>query len=171
MDKDLVDQVVEIAQRVVASGAISREWTRKRQPSRPRGQRRCTSLPARRSGTMLRPLSFGSVLTETCWKGNYRPSRVPWSPCTRPMYQDNPDVGCVLHTHSPFATAHAVAHRPIGCWVEALAMFGLPVGVPVAAYGPRGSELAVANILCGNLPGSTGGTAGQPRCAGVPPHP
>ena len=36
------------------------------------------------------------------------------------MYADHPDVGCVLHTHSPYATAYAVAHRPIGCWVEAL---------------------------------------------------
>ncbi|MCU1615678.1 MAG: class aldolase/adducin family protein [Frankiales bacterium] len=62
------------------------------------------------------------------------------------MYQDRPDVGCVLHTHSPYATAFAVAQRPIGCWVEALAMFGLPEGVPVAAYGPRGSEQAIANI-------------------------
>jgi L-fuculose-phosphate aldolase len=62
------------------------------------------------------------------------------------MYTDSPEVGCVLHTHSPYATAYAVAHRPIGCWVEALAMFGLPDGVPVAGYGPRGSEHAVANI-------------------------
>ena len=56
------------------------------------------------------------------------------------MYADRPDVGCVLHTHSPYATAYAVAQRPIGCWLEALAMFGLPTGVPVAGYGPRGSE-------------------------------
>jgi L-fuculose-phosphate aldolase len=52
----------------------------------------------------------------------------------------------VVHTHSPYATAFAVANRPIGCWIEALAMFGLPDGVPVASYGPRGSEQAVANI-------------------------
>jgi L-fuculose-phosphate aldolase len=41
------------------------------------------------------------------------------------VYADFPDVGCVLHTHSPFATAYAVANRRIGCWIEALAMFGL----------------------------------------------
>jgi L-ribulose-5-phosphate 4-epimerase len=28
------------------------------------------------------------------------------------MYADRPDVGCVLHTHSPYATAYAVARRP-----------------------------------------------------------
>jgi L-ribulose-5-phosphate 4-epimerase len=69
------------------------------------------------------------------------------------MYADNPDVGCVLHTHSPYATAYAVAHRPIGCWVEALAMFGLAAGVPVAGYGPRGSDEAVANIRAAVTPG------------------
>ena len=70
------------------------------------------------------------------------------------MYADRPDVGCVLHTHSPYATAYAVAQRPIGCWIEALAMFGLPDGVPVAGYGPRGSEEAVANIRAAVRPAS-----------------
>jgi L-fuculose-phosphate aldolase len=69
------------------------------------------------------------------------------------MYADQPDVGCVLHTHSPYATAYAVAHRPIGCWVEALAMFGAPSGVPVAGYGPRGSDEAIANIRAAVTPG------------------
>jgi len=69
------------------------------------------------------------------------------------MYADSADVGCVLHTHSPYATAYAVAGRPIGCWVEALAMFGLPNGVPVAGYGPRGSEDAVAKIRAAVIPG------------------
>jgi L-fuculose-phosphate aldolase len=69
------------------------------------------------------------------------------------LYRDRPDVGCVLHTHSPFATAHAVARVPIDCWIEALAMFGLADGVPVAAYGPRGSEAAVANIRAALRPG------------------
>jgi L-fuculose-phosphate aldolase len=58
----------------------------------------------------------------------------------------------VLHTHSPCATAYAVARRPIGCWIEALAMFGLPTGVPVAGYGPRGSDQAVANIRAAVVP-------------------
>lgn len=62
------------------------------------------------------------------------------------VYQDLDDVACVLHTHSPYATAFAVAGREIECWSEAMAIFGLGSGVPVAAYGPRGSEVAVANI-------------------------
>jgi len=62
------------------------------------------------------------------------------------VYQDLDDVGCVLHTHSPYATAFAVAGGPIECWSEAMAIFGLGDGVPVAAYGPRGSDLAVARV-------------------------
>ena len=69
------------------------------------------------------------------------------------MYQDREDVGCVVHTHSPYATAFAVANRPIDCWIEALAMFGLADGVPVAEYGPRGSDQAVANIRAAVRPG------------------
>ncbi|MGE5225579.1 MAG: class II aldolase/adducin family protein [Planctomycetaceae bacterium] len=70
------------------------------------------------------------------------------------MYVDDPEVGCVLHTHSPAATAYAVAQRRIGCWIEALAMFGLPGGVPVATYGPRGSDEAIANIRTAVAPGA-----------------
>jgi L-fuculose-phosphate aldolase len=62
------------------------------------------------------------------------------------VYQELGDVGCVLHTHSPYATAFAVAGKRIECWSEAMAIFGLGAGIPVAAYGPRGSEIAVANI-------------------------
>src|SRR5499427_3608371 len=62
------------------------------------------------------------------------------------VYQDLDDVACVLHTHSPYAMAFAVAGREIECWSEAMAIFGLGAGVPIAAYGPRGSEVAVANI-------------------------
>lgn len=62
------------------------------------------------------------------------------------IYNDLPEAGCVIHTHAPYATAFAVARRPIECWIEALAMFGLADGVPLAAYGPRGSAQAVSNI-------------------------
>ena len=62
------------------------------------------------------------------------------------IYQERPDTGCVLHTHSPYATAFAVANRPIEGWTEAFGIFGLEDGVPLAKYGPRGSAEAIANI-------------------------
>src|SRR6202034_4949484 len=70
------------------------------------------------------------------------------------LHPDTPVVVCPLHTPSPPAPAYAVARRPIGCWVEALAMFGLPDGVPVARYGPRGSDEAVANIRAAVIAGT-----------------
>jgi len=63
------------------------------------------------------------------------------------VYQKREDVGSVLHTHSPFATAYAVASRPIECWSEAIARLGLTEPVPVAGYAPRGSEESVRNIV------------------------
>ena len=68
-------------------------------------------------------------------------------------YRASDEVQCVLHTHSPFATAFAVAQRPIECWIEAMAMFGLADGVPVAAYRPRGSAEAIASIEAAVRPG------------------
>src|SRR3954452_15442978 len=62
------------------------------------------------------------------------------------IYESKPDTGCVLHTHSPFATAFAVANRPIEGWTEAFGIFGLEDGVPLAAYGARGSDQALRNI-------------------------
>ncbi|HLG69359.1 MAG TPA: class II aldolase/adducin family protein, partial [Chloroflexota bacterium] len=46
----------------------------------------------------------------------------------------------------PYATAFAVANKPIQCWTEAAARWGLEDGVPVAAYGRRGSEESLENI-------------------------
>lgn len=71
------------------------------------------------------------------------------------MYGDRPDVGCVIYTQSGYATAYAVAGRAIGCCIEALAMVGLSDGVPVAAYGPRGSAEAVASIRAAVLAGGS----------------
>ena len=93
------------------------------------------------------------ALDGTLLEGNLPPIQGAVVAMHTAMYRDRPDVGCVVHTHSPYATAFAVANRPIGCWIEALAMFGLADGVPVAAYGPRGSDEAVANIRAAIRPG------------------
>jgi L-fuculose-phosphate aldolase len=62
------------------------------------------------------------------------------------VYRTRPEFSGVIHTHSPFATGFAVAGQPIPLAYEALARGGFTEGVPVAAYGPRGSDLSVANI-------------------------
>jgi len=62
------------------------------------------------------------------------------------VYLERPGVGSVVHTHSPYTTAFAVASRPLECFSEALARLGSAEPIPVARYGPRGSDQAVANI-------------------------
>ncbi len=152
MDKDLVGQVVDIAQRVVASGAISANGhgnVSVRVPGA--AEMYFTAGPSLRGHPASAVVRVG--LDGTLLEGELPPIQGAVVAMHTAMYADHPDVGCVLHTHSPYATAYAVARRPIGCWVEALAMFGLPSGVPVAGYGPRGSAEAVASIRAAVTPG------------------
>lgn len=152
MDKDLVDQVVDVAQRVVASGAISANGHGNVSLRIPGAEEMYfTGGPSLRNHAQSAVVRVG--LDGTLLEGDLPPIQAAVVAMHTAMYADSPDVGCVLHTHSPYATAYAVAHRPIGCWIEALAMFGLPSGVAVAGYGPRGSDQAVANIREAVAPG------------------
>jgi L-fuculose-phosphate aldolase len=148
----LAGQVVDIAQRVVASGAISANGHGNVSVRVPGAQEMYFT-----AGTSLRNHPVSAVvrvgLDGTLLEGELPPIQGAVVAMHTALYADHPDVGCVIHTHSPYATAYAVARRPIGCWVEALAMFGLAAGVPVAGYGPRGSDEAVANIRAAVIPG------------------
>jgi L-fuculose-phosphate aldolase len=152
MDSDLAGQVTDIARRVVGSGAISANGhgnVSVRVPGA--AEMYFTAGPSLRDHPAAMVVRVG--LDGTLLEGELPPLQGAVVAMHTAMYADRPDVGCVVHTHSPYATAYAVAHRPIGCWVEALAMFGLPDGVPVARYGPRGSGEAIANIRAAVLPG------------------
>jgi L-ribulose-5-phosphate 4-epimerase len=152
MDSDLVGQVVDIAQRVVASGAISANGHGNVSVRVPGAEEiYFTAGPSLRNHPAAAVVRLG--LDGSLLEGELPPIQGAVVAMHTAMYADNPDVGCVLHTHSPYATAYAVAHRPIGCWVEALAMFGLADGVPVAGYRPRGSDQAVASIRASVIPG------------------
>jgi L-ribulose-5-phosphate 4-epimerase len=152
MDKDLAGQVADIAHRVVASGAISANGHGNVSLRVPGAEEMYfTAGPTLRDHPAAMVVRVG--LDGTLLEGELPPIAGAVVDMHTAMYADDPGVGCVLHTHSPYATAYAVARRPIGCWVEALAMFGLPDGVPVAGYGPRGSAEAVANIRAAVQPG------------------
>jgi L-fuculose-phosphate aldolase len=152
MDWDLVGQVVDTAHRVVASGAISANGHGNVSVRAPGSDEMYfTAGPSLRGHPASAVVRVG--LDGTLREGDLPPIQGAVVAMHTAMYADNPEVGCVLHTHSPFATAYAVAQRRIGCWIEALAMFGLPDGVPVAGYGPRGSDQAVANIRAAVRPG------------------
>ncbi len=153
MDATLVSGVVEAARRVVASGAISVNGHGNVSLRAGDGDEMYfTSAPSLQGVGPDDVVRVG--LDGTLREGTLPPIQGAVVAMHTALYQDHPEVGCVVHTHSPFATAFAVARRPIDCWIEALAMFGLPNGVPVAAYGPRGSEQAVANIRAATAGGA-----------------
>ena len=152
MERDYVDQVIEIARRVCASGAISPNAHGNVSLRVPDGDEMYfTSAPSLRD---IVPAGIARVgLDGVLREGQLPPIQGAVVNMHTAMYEDQEEVNCVIHTHSPYATAYAVAQQPIGCWVEALAMFGLFDGVPVAAYGPRGSSAAIANIRAAVVPG------------------
>ena len=153
MDTALVDQVVAAASAVVAGGAISHNGhgnVSVRVPGE--DEMYYTTAP---SLTGLTAHAIARVgLDGQLREGSLPPIQGAVVAMHTALYAERPDVGCVVHTHAPYATAYAVANQPIGCWIEALAMFGLPDGVPIAGYAPRGSDEAVANIRRALLPGN-----------------
>jgi len=62
------------------------------------------------------------------------------------VYRERPEVRAVIHTHSPHVTSFALAHQPLPCRYEALLRFGVADDIPVAAWGPRGSEESIRAI-------------------------
>jgi L-fuculose-phosphate aldolase len=153
MDHDLVDRVVATAAAVVAGGAISANGHGNVSVRDPGSDEMYFSSGPSMKGleaTGVARVGLDGVLRE----GNLPPIQGAVVAMHTAMYDDRDDVGCVIHTHSPYATAYAVARRRIECWIEALAMFGLADGVPVAGYAPRGSDEAVAEIRNAVIPGN-----------------
>ena len=153
MDSDLVDRVVDTAASVVAGGAISTNGHGNVSIRVPDAEEMYfSSAPSLKGMTRDGVVRVG--LDGTLLEGELPPIQGAVVAMHTAMYADRDDVGCVIHTHSPYATAYAVARQPIACWIEALAMFGLADGVPVAGYGPRGSDEAVAEIRRAVRPGN-----------------
>jgi L-fuculose-phosphate aldolase len=63
------------------------------------------------------------------------------------VYRERAHVGSVIHTHSPHATAFALANQPLPCAYEALLRWGVTGAIPVAGWAPRGSAESVSNIV------------------------
>ncbi|MDG5821019.1 class II aldolase/adducin family protein [Natronococcus sp. A-GB7] len=55
------------------------------------------------------------------------------------------DVGAIVHTHSPWSTALAIAHQPLPPIHYMIVAVGKEV--PVAEYAPYGSDQLAANIV------------------------
>ncbi len=151
MDSELVDQVIIAAAAVIAGGAISHNGHGNVSLRVPGSDEMYFTSAASLNGLTEHGIARVG-LDGSLREGNLPPIQGAVVAMHTAMYHDRPEVNCVVHTHAPYATAYAVARQPIGCWIEALAMFGLADGVPVAGYAPRGSEQAVANIRAAVLP-------------------
>lgn len=62
------------------------------------------------------------------------------------IYNCRPEVGAVVHTHSPAVTAFALAHVALPCRYEALLRHGQAVDVAVVPWAPRGSPASIDGI-------------------------
>ena len=70
------------------------------------------------------------------------------------IYKNRPDVRAIVHTHSPYATAFAAAHRPIpACLIEMRYFLGGEV--PCAPYAPPGTR--ELGVVCAEALGDLGG--------------
>lgn len=62
------------------------------------------------------------------------------------IYRARAEVGGIIHTHSPAATAFALANQELPCRAEPLLRFGQAEATPVVPWGPRGSDVSVRGI-------------------------
>ncbi len=63
------------------------------------------------------------------------------------VYRLRPEVGGIVHTHSPNLLAYAMANRPLPSRYEALRRFGQASDIPVVPWAPRGTERSVGAIV------------------------
>jgi L-ribulose-5-phosphate 4-epimerase len=152
MDRDLVDHVIETAAKVVASGAIGSNMHGNVSIRVP-GEDEMYFTAGTDMSKHPRELVVRVGLDGSLREGTLPPIQGAVVDMHASRYVDDSTVNCVIHTHAPFATGYATAQQSIGCWIEALAMFGLAPGVPLAGYAPRGSREAVEKIRTAVIPG------------------
>ena len=81
------------------------------------------------------------------WSGPAKPSS-EWR-LHRDILVARPDVGAVVHTHSPYATVLATQHRPIPALHYMVAAFGGPT-VRCTPYAPFGTQ-ALSDLIVAHL--------------------
>lgn len=76
--------------------------------------------------------------------GHYKPSS-EWQ-LHAEIYKAKPEVNAVVHTHSPYATGFAVAHKSIPCTLIEMVIF-LNGDVPVADFAIPGTQEVGTNAI------------------------
>lgn len=95
----------------------------------------------------LRPDQVATVTVEgAVLEGELAPENAEIVAMHAVVYRARPDVAGIIHTHSPAATAFALANRELPCRAEPLLRFGQAEPIPVVPWGPRGSDVLVGGI-------------------------
>jgi len=66
------------------------------------------------------------------------------------VFTERPDINAVLHTHSPYLTAHAIAHKPFRIQYWSLAKRAGVAEIPLSEWAPRYAPEPVINSLRAN---------------------
>ena len=152
MDKDLADQVVDIATRVVAGGAISANGHGNVSVRVPGADEMYfTAGPSLRDHPASAVVRVG--LDGTLREGDCRRSRAPWSPCTprcTPTTRMSA-ASCTPTRRTPRRTPSRSGRSAAGS--RRWPCSACRTGCRSPAYGPRGSDEAIANIRAAVLPG------------------
>ncbi|MCY0877109.1 MAG: class II aldolase/adducin family protein [Firmicutes bacterium] len=92
--------------------------------------------------------SFAVIRTDgTVLEGEVMPAQAEIIQMHAAVYRARADVGGIIHTHAPHATAFALAHEPIPVVYEPLMRFGMTEPAPVIPWAPRGSDASVQGIV------------------------
>jgi L-fuculose-phosphate aldolase len=143
INDELRGQVVETARRMLEEGLVRGTWgnVSARIPE-------SSSMLITPSGMDYKTMTPDDLVVVdeqgTRIEGRWKPSTE--GPLHLAIYNSRPNVGAIVHTHSTFATAFAVARRPIPAITEEIAqVIGGPIDIaPYAACGS--SDLATVAV-------------------------
>lgn len=145
VDRSAAQEIVEIAQTLISREVLSRSLHGNVSVRLDDGERIMmtgSSLVGLREDELATLDLEGDVL-----EGHMAPTEREVVLMHAAVYKQRPDVRCIVHTHSPYATSFAVAGRPLPLVAESLARWGVAHPIPVARWAPRGSENAVGFII------------------------
>ena len=140
---DVREAVADAATTLFAHGVMSR--TGRGDLSRARGRSPDADHPrppARLTAQALAMVSLDSQVFE----GELDSLKMEIALLHAQLYRLRPDIGCIIHTHSPYVLAFALANRPLPCNYEAM-RFGRPTEIPVIPWRRRGTPELIDSIV------------------------
>ena len=115
--------------------------------ARAAGDQMILTIPGRLRGLTPQALALVRLSGEVV-EGKLDPLKLEIAALHAAIYQLRPDIGAVIHTHSPHVLAFAMANRSLPCNYEAM-RFSQPGEVPVIGWERRGTPEWITSIIAG----------------------